>query len=195
MSPRRSSPCSATGATARTASARASNTPIEDRGLDNFRAEVEKRLGYKLGEPRPFEFTSTGDVIGWEQGADKKWHLTLFIENGRIKDVPGWTLAHGAARDRRAASGRLRRHRQPEPHHRQRAGEGEGEDRGDPQGARHRHRHGPVGPAPQQHGLRRAADVRPGAGRERALPARAADGARRVARQGRASRTTTSSSA
>ncbi|MFA5901608.1 MAG: sulfite reductase, partial [Hyphomicrobium sp.] len=65
---------------------------LEDRGVDNFRAEVEKRLGYKLGEARPFEFTSTGDVIGWEQGADKKWHLTLFVENGRIKDLPGWTL-------------------------------------------------------------------------------------------------------
>jgi len=65
---------------------------IEDRGLGNFRAEVEKRLGYKLGEPRPFEFTSTGDVIGWEQGTDKKWHLTLFVENGRIKDLPGWSL-------------------------------------------------------------------------------------------------------
>jgi sulfite reductase (NADPH) hemoprotein beta-component len=65
---------------------------IEDRGLANFRAEVEKRLGYKLGEPRPYEFTSTGDVIGWEQGSDKKWHLTLFVENGRIKDMPGWSL-------------------------------------------------------------------------------------------------------
>lgn len=65
---------------------------IEDHGLENFRAEVEKRLGYKLGEARPYEFTSTGDVIGWTQGADKKWHLTLYIENGRIKDVPGWTL-------------------------------------------------------------------------------------------------------
>ena len=65
---------------------------IEDRGLDAFRAEVEKRLGYKLGEPRPFEFTSTGDVIGWQQGHDKKWHLTLFIENGRIKDRPGHSL-------------------------------------------------------------------------------------------------------
>jgi sulfite reductase (NADPH) hemoprotein beta-component len=65
---------------------------IEDCGLDAFRAEVEKRLGYKLGEPRPFEFTSTGDVIGWAQGSDKKWHLTLFIENGRIMDKPGWRL-------------------------------------------------------------------------------------------------------
>jgi sulfite reductase (NADPH) hemoprotein beta-component len=65
---------------------------IEDRGLDNFRAEVEKRLGYKLGKPRAFKFESTGDKIGWEQGADKKWHLTMFIENGRIKDTPGHAL-------------------------------------------------------------------------------------------------------
>jgi sulfite reductase (NADPH) hemoprotein beta-component len=65
---------------------------IEDRGLGPFRDEVNRRLGYALGEPRPYEFTSTGDVIGWEQGADKKWHLTVFIENGRIKDLPGWSL-------------------------------------------------------------------------------------------------------
>jgi len=68
---------------------------IEDRGLDAFRTEVEHRLGYNLGAPRPFQFDSTGDPIGWEQGADKKWHLTLFIENGRVKDVPGHTLRTG----------------------------------------------------------------------------------------------------
>ena len=65
---------------------------IEDRGLDAFRAEVERRLGYKLGKPRPFKFDSTADTIGWEQGSDKKWHLTLFIENGRVKDKPGHAL-------------------------------------------------------------------------------------------------------
>jgi sulfite reductase (NADPH) hemoprotein beta-component len=61
---------------------------IERVGLDKFRAEVESRLGYKLGEARPFKFTSMGDPIGWYQGPDKKWHLGLFIENGRIKDFP-----------------------------------------------------------------------------------------------------------
>ena len=65
---------------------------IEDRGLDAFRTEVERRLGWKLGKPRPYRFDSTGDTIGWGQGADKKWHLTLFIENGRIKDSPGRDL-------------------------------------------------------------------------------------------------------
>lgn len=65
---------------------------IEDRGLDAFRKEVEKRVGKPLGEPRPFVFRSTGDEIGWAQGHDKKWHLTLYIENGRVKDVDGQTM-------------------------------------------------------------------------------------------------------
>jgi sulfite reductase (NADPH) hemoprotein beta-component len=65
---------------------------IEARGIDAFRAEVEKRIGTKLGVAKPFKFTSTGDPIGWQQGDDKLWHLTLFIENGRIKDVPGHTM-------------------------------------------------------------------------------------------------------
>ena len=60
--------------------------------IDKFRDEVEKRLGYKLGAPRPFEFKSLGDPLGWRQGPDKKWHLGLWVENGRIKDVPGMKL-------------------------------------------------------------------------------------------------------
>ena len=71
---------------------------VEDRGLDAYRAEVEKRLGYKLAKPKPFVFSGTGDPLGWRQsldgkkGEDKPWHLTLFIENGRIKDRPGSAL-------------------------------------------------------------------------------------------------------
>ncbi len=71
---------------------------IEDRGVDAFRGEVEKRLGYKLGKPKPFTFTSTGDPLGWRQsldakkGEEKNWHLTLFVENGRIRDKPGVAL-------------------------------------------------------------------------------------------------------
>ena len=71
---------------------------IEDRGLDAFKAEVEKRAGFKLGKAKPFKFSGTGDPLGWRQslderkGEDKNWHLTLFVENGRIKDRPGHTL-------------------------------------------------------------------------------------------------------
>ena len=66
---------------------------IERVGIDAFKAEVEKRLGYRLKPARPFTFTSTGDPIGWRQtldgkAADKKWHLTLYVENGRVKDTP-----------------------------------------------------------------------------------------------------------
>jgi sulfite reductase (NADPH) hemoprotein beta-component len=62
---------------------------IEDRGLPAFRAEVERRAGKALGEPRPFTFTSNADRYGWTEGEDGRQHLTLFIENGRIGDVPG----------------------------------------------------------------------------------------------------------
>jgi sulfite reductase (NADPH) hemoprotein beta-component len=71
---------------------------IEDRGLAAFRAEVERRSGVKLGKPKPFVFTSTGDRYGWTQGEDGRAHLTLFIENGRIKDVPGAATRTGLRR-------------------------------------------------------------------------------------------------
>ena len=62
---------------------------IEDRGLDAFRAEVEQRSGVKLAAAKPFTFTSTGDRYGWTESDNECAHLTLFIENGRVKDVPG----------------------------------------------------------------------------------------------------------
>jgi sulfite reductase (NADPH) hemoprotein beta-component len=70
---------------------------IERVGIDAFKAEVEKRLGYDLAAARPFTFTSTGDPIGWRQtldgkASDKKWHLTLYVENGRVKDTPAVKL-------------------------------------------------------------------------------------------------------
>jgi sulfite reductase (NADPH) hemoprotein beta-component len=64
---------------------------IEDRGLDVFRAEVEKRAGVTLEAARPFTFTSTGDRYGWSQGDDGRGHLTLFVQNGRVADRPTMT--------------------------------------------------------------------------------------------------------
>jgi len=61
---------------------------IEDRGLEVFRAEVERRAGVKLAPPKPFTFTSTGDRYGWSQGDNGRSHLTLFVQNGRVKDSP-----------------------------------------------------------------------------------------------------------
>ncbi len=71
---------------------------IETHGIAAFRAEVEKRLGFALAPPRPFTFARTSDTIGWHQTPDKKWHLTLFVEAGRLKDRPGVT-ARSAIRE------------------------------------------------------------------------------------------------
>jgi sulfite reductase (NADPH) hemoprotein beta-component len=62
---------------------------IEDRGLDAFRAEVEKRSGVKLGKAKPFTFDSTGDRYGWTENEEGNGHLTLFVQNGRLRDIPG----------------------------------------------------------------------------------------------------------
>ena len=62
---------------------------IEDRGLDAFRSEVEQRAGVKLGPARPFTFTSTGDRYGWSEATEGRGHLTLFVQNGRVRDVAG----------------------------------------------------------------------------------------------------------
>ncbi|MEX0326352.1 MAG: NADPH-dependent assimilatory sulfite reductase hemoprotein subunit [Puniceicoccaceae bacterium] len=68
---------------------------ITDHGLDWFRGEVEKYLGYKMEAARPFSFTSTGDRYGWVQGVDEKWHLTLNIQNGRVKDTEDFLMKTG----------------------------------------------------------------------------------------------------
>lgn len=60
---------------------------IEDRGLDHFRAEVGRRSGVDIEASKPFTFTSTGDHYGWSHGANGRSHLTLYVENGRIRDT------------------------------------------------------------------------------------------------------------
>jgi sulfite reductase (NADPH) hemoprotein beta-component len=62
---------------------------IADRGVDWFKAELFKRLGYELEPPRAFKFTTQGDRFGWLRGHDGRWHLTLRIESGRVVDRPG----------------------------------------------------------------------------------------------------------
>lgn len=70
---------------------------LERVGVDNFKAEVEKRAGITFAPSKPYEFTQRGDRFGWVEGIDGKFHLTVFIENGRILDYPGKTLKTGCA--------------------------------------------------------------------------------------------------
>jgi sulfite reductase (NADPH) hemoprotein beta-component len=62
---------------------------IADRGVDWFKAELFKRLGFTLEPPRSYTFTTQGDRFGWLRGYDGRWHLTLRIEAGRVGDTPG----------------------------------------------------------------------------------------------------------
>jgi sulfite reductase (NADPH) hemoprotein beta-component len=71
---------------------------IADRGLDWFKSELFKRLGYALPPTRPYAFTTQGDRFGWLRGHDGRWHLTLRIESGRIADRPGAPHLTGLAK-------------------------------------------------------------------------------------------------
>lgn len=62
---------------------------IDDRGLDWFKAEVERRAGFSLPAARPFAFAHNGDRFGWTDGEDGRAHLTLRIPAGRIVDGLG----------------------------------------------------------------------------------------------------------
>lgn len=68
---------------------------LERVGVETFKAEVEKRAGVSFTASRPFTFTSRGDRFGWVEGVDGKFHLTCFIENGRILDYPDKKLKTG----------------------------------------------------------------------------------------------------
>jgi len=60
---------------------------IDRLGLDWFKAELNKYLGYDLESARPYNFTRNGDRYGWVKGTNGKWNLNLFIEGGRVKDT------------------------------------------------------------------------------------------------------------
>ncbi|MDF9865523.1 sulfite reductase (NADPH) hemoprotein beta-component [Methylorubrum pseudosasae] len=144
---------------------------IERFGLDAFRAEVEKRIGKKLGAPKPFTFDGNGDRYGWVEGDDGRHHLTLYVPSGRIKDIEGGPqFLSGLRRIAEVHEGDFRLTGNQNviianvP-----AGKRAEIDAlvdeywPDPRG---------FGAAPQLHGLCRPADLRSGAGGERALPAR-----------------------
>lgn len=68
---------------------------IDDRGIDWFVSELSERLGWKLEEERPFHFDHNGDRYGWVKGSNGKWHFTLFIQSGRVKDEADYLLMTG----------------------------------------------------------------------------------------------------
>ncbi len=65
---------------------------VEDKGVEWFKAEIERRSGVVLQPARPFQFTTIEDPHGWHQCADGTWFYGLHILSGRIKDVADWPM-------------------------------------------------------------------------------------------------------
>lgn len=65
---------------------------IDKHGLEWFKAEIEKRLGYKLNPAKKIDFERNGDLFGWMKDNKGLWHLGLFVEGGRVKDTESYQL-------------------------------------------------------------------------------------------------------
>jgi len=65
---------------------------VDNMGVEAFKAETEKRLGFSFEPAKSYTFTERRDHFGWEQSCDGKWHYTVFIENGRVTDEKGLKL-------------------------------------------------------------------------------------------------------
>lgn len=59
---------------------------IDKMGLESFKAEVEKRCGFKFEPAKPYAFTSRSDFYGWHKNHEGKWYYTAFVESGRVLD-------------------------------------------------------------------------------------------------------------
>lgn len=81
---------------------------IEDRGVDWFRSEVEKRSGVTFGEARPYEFSATTDNYGWGKDIDGTWHYNMFILSGRVKDTDERKMKTGLREIAKAHTGTFR---------------------------------------------------------------------------------------
>ncbi|MBX6330390.1 MAG: NADPH-dependent assimilatory sulfite reductase hemoprotein subunit [Gemmatimonadaceae bacterium] len=60
---------------------------LDDRGLEWFRGEVERRLGRALPVARDVVVTGIHDHLGWHEQGNGASFYGVFIENGRIRDT------------------------------------------------------------------------------------------------------------
>ncbi len=68
---------------------------VQEWGVAKFRAEVERRMGRRLADPRSMEPLDIDYHLGWHPQGDGRWFLGLSIENGRIKDEGALQLRSG----------------------------------------------------------------------------------------------------
>ncbi len=64
-------------------------------GLERFRDELERRLGYALRPVVPVPPLQLDLHLGWHKQADDRWYLGVSVENGRIQNLDDLHLKTG----------------------------------------------------------------------------------------------------
>ncbi|MEI8098631.1 MAG: NADPH-dependent assimilatory sulfite reductase hemoprotein subunit [Sediminibacterium sp.] len=60
---------------------------LDKLGVNWFKLELEKRIGFALEEAKPIAFTQRVDHFGWQTNAQGLWYYTVLVENGRVLDT------------------------------------------------------------------------------------------------------------
>jgi sulfite reductase (NADPH) hemoprotein beta-component len=68
---------------------------VDDYGPAWILAKINEYLGYELGAAREFKFEDNGDRYGWIEDDKGKFHLNLYIANGRVLDTPDYPMMTG----------------------------------------------------------------------------------------------------
>ena len=58
---------------------------VAERGVKFMQDEVNRRAGLTLAPAKPYNFTTTSDLLGWRKAVDGSNFLGVFVESGRVK--------------------------------------------------------------------------------------------------------------
>jgi sulfite reductase (NADPH) hemoprotein beta-component len=58
---------------------------VAERGVKFMQDEVNRRAGITLAPAKPYQFTTTSDLLGWRKAVDGSNFLGVFVESGRVK--------------------------------------------------------------------------------------------------------------
>lgn len=68
---------------------------LADRGVEWFREELERRVGFNLQPLQPMPQFLVEDHLGWNEYGDGLWYLGIPVENGRVIDRGDYRLRSG----------------------------------------------------------------------------------------------------
>jgi len=68
---------------------------LADRGVEWFRDELERRVGFSLQPLQPMPPFFVEDHLGWNEQGDGLWYLGIPVENGRVVDRGDYRLRSG----------------------------------------------------------------------------------------------------